>query len=146
MRLVVDASTLVAEALRERGQARIADPELDLFVASDAWSETEHELRRRAAIVAERGYLEPTRAAQLLEDVWAVLTAAITVVPRDAYADWLAEARRRVPRDPNDAPTVALALALDCGIWTNDRDFFGCGLPVWVSETLQAHLASQRQE
>lgn len=48
--------------------------------------------------------------------------------------------KRRIPRDPNDAPTVALALALDCGIWTNDNDFFGCGVPVWTTETLLLHL------
>jgi predicted nucleic acid-binding protein len=146
MRLVVDASTLVAEALRASGRALIADAELDLFVAADAWSETEHELRRRAALMAERGYLEPTLAAQLLDDVWAVLAVAVTVVPRDAYADRLQEARWRIPRDPNDAPTIALALALDCGIWTNDRDFFGCGISVWVTETLRACLANQGRE
>jgi len=37
-------------------------------------------------------------------------------------------------------PTVALALALDCGIWTTDNDFLGCGLPVWTPETLLLHL------
>jgi predicted nucleic acid-binding protein len=39
-------------------------------------------------------------------------------------------------RDPGDAPTLALALTLDCGIWTSDHDFFGCGMPVWSTETL----------
>ncbi len=72
MRLVVDASALVAEALRAWGRKLLADTQLEFL-----------------------------------------------------------------------APTVALALALDCGIWTNDRDFFGCGLPVWVTETLRAHLGGQ---
>ncbi len=50
-----------------------------------------------------------------------------------------------MPRDPDDAPTVALALALggdegECGIWTNDGDFLGCGLPTWTTDTLIAHL------
>jgi predicted nucleic acid-binding protein len=35
---------------------------------------------------------------------------------------------------------VALALTLDCGIWTADQDFFGCGLPVSTTETLTLHL------
>ncbi|MBC8121000.1 MAG: hypothetical protein H7Y22_04070 [Gemmatimonadaceae bacterium] len=26
-------------------------------------------------------------------------------------------------------------------IWTEDRDFFGCGLPVWTTETLAVYLA-----
>src|SRR4051794_11575995 len=144
MQLVVDASTLVAEALRSRGRALLTDTELDLFVAADAWNETQHELRRRTALIAERGYLDATRAGQLLEDTWAVLEVAVAVMPHASYADYITEARRRIPRDPSDAPTVALALALDCGIWTNDHDFFGCGLPVWVTDTLQAHLQAQR--
>jgi hypothetical protein len=48
--------------------------------------------------------------------------------------------RPRIPRDPDDWPTVALALAVDAGIWTRDADFLGCGLPTWITETLLAHL------
>ncbi len=51
-----------------------------------------------------------------------------------------AVARRRVPRDPNDWPPVALALALDVGILTRDQDFLGCGCPTWTVETLRAEL------
>jgi predicted nucleic acid-binding protein len=45
-----------------------------------------------------------------------------------------------VPRDPNDWPTVALALTLDCDIWTTDAAFLGCGVPTWTTETLGPHL------
>jgi hypothetical protein len=64
MRLVVDASTLVAEALRGRGRKLLAHPLLDLFVAADAWSETEHELRKCVAVLVERGYLQVAPAMQ----------------------------------------------------------------------------------
>jgi predicted nucleic acid-binding protein len=143
MRLVVDASTIVAEVLRVRGRKLLAQPSLDLFVAEDAWSETEHELGKRVGLIVERGHLEPALAAQLLDEALALLAARVRILPTDAYVSQMDEARRRVPRDPRDAPTVALALALDCGIWTNDRDFFGCGLPVWVTDVLQAHLEAQ---
>jgi len=69
-----------------------------------------------------------------------LIAARVTVVPPEVYAARLDAARRRIPRDPQDTPTVALALALDCGIWTADRDFFGCGLPVWTTETLIMQL------
>ncbi len=143
MRLVVDASTLVAEALRARGRQLLAHPDLDLLVAEAAWSETEHELRKRVALLVKHGHLAVAPATQLLDEVLATLSERITLVPREVYSDRLAEAQRRIPRDPSDAPTVALALTLECGIWTNDRDFFGCGLPVWVTETLQSHLAPE---
>lgn len=67
-------------------------------------------------------------------------------IPREAYSDFEERAAYRIPRDPDDAPTVALALALNgddagrCGIWTNDGDFLGCGIPTWTTEALVAHL------
>jgi predicted nucleic acid-binding protein len=142
MRLVVDASTLVAEVLRVRGQALLAHPSLDLFIAADAWSETEHEVRRRVSLLVDHGQLDPTLAARLLENALTTVTSRVTFLPSDVALDHLAEARWRVPRDPNDVPTMALALALECGIWTHDHDFFGCGVPVWITETLQHALAA----
>ncbi|HEV8633977.1 MAG TPA: PIN domain-containing protein [Chloroflexota bacterium] len=144
MRLAVDASTLVAEVLRARGRRLLADPALDLSVAADAWGETQHELRKRVAQLVERGHVQAEPATQLLDAALAAIAAAATVVPAEVYADRLDGARRRIPRDPRDAPTVALALVLDCGIWTGDRDFFGCGLPVWTTETLEQQLAAGR--
>lgn len=143
MRLVVDASTLVAELLRARGRQLVAHPLLDLVVAADAWSETQHELRKRVALLIQRGHLQAETANLLLDEALATVATRVTVVPSTVYADRMAEARRRIPRDPNDAPTVALALALACGIWTSDHDFFGCGISVWTTETLQLELAAQ---
>ena len=143
MQLVVDASTLVAEVLRARGRRLLAHPALDLVMAADAWNETEHELRKRVALVVERGHLEAAPAALLLDEALATIAARVTIASSEVYTARLAEARRRIPRDPRDAPTVALALMLNCGIWTRDQDFFGCGLPVWTTETLQLHLETQ---
>jgi len=143
MHLAVDVSTLVAEALRARGRLLLAHPDLELVVAAAAWNETEHELRKRTVHLVAHGHLEEAAATQLLDDVLAMLLTRIALVPPTAYADHLEQARRRIPRDPADAPTVALALALDRGIWTGDHDFFGCGVAVWITETLRLHLAPQ---
>jgi len=69
-----------------------------------------------------------------------LLSQELSLPAEATYAEYIDEARWRIPRDPDDVPTVALALALDCGIWTADRDFFGCGLPVWTTDTLLAYL------
>ena len=143
MRLVVDASTLVAEVLRRRGRQLLSHADLELFVAAEAWSETLHELRKRAALLVTRGHLNAEEATQLLNDALATVGARVRPIPAEVYADRLTEASRRIPRDPRDAPTVALALALDCGIWTGDGDFLGCGVPVWTTETLQLQLGAQ---
>lgn len=51
------------------------------------------------------------------------------------------EALQRIGRrDPDDWPIVAAALALDCPIWTEDRDFFGAGVATWTSELVEIYL------
>src|SRR2546422_8371534 len=97
MRLVVDASTLVAELLRVRGRQLFANPALDLFVAADAWDEAEYELRRRVALLVERGHLASSLATELLDAALGVITEGITSVAAEAYADRAEEARRRIP-------------------------------------------------
>jgi hypothetical protein len=48
------------------------------------------------------------------------------------------EARERLARrDPEDWPMLAAALALGCPIWTEDTDFFGCGVATWTSDRVQ---------
>ena len=42
MRLVVDASTLVGELLRERGQVLLASTHIDLYVPARMWDEARH--------------------------------------------------------------------------------------------------------
>ena len=140
MRLVVDASVLVGEALRLRGRRLLADPQLDLVIAEETWSETVHGLQRRVDLLVAAERVEPAAATELLDAAANLMRACVTVASSELYAERLDEARRRIPRDVSDAPTVALGLALDCGIWTADQDFFGCGLPVWTTETLLAQL------
>jgi predicted nucleic acid-binding protein len=112
-------------------------------MAAEAWNETQHELRKRVALMAERGHLDRTTAEVLGDESLAAIAAAITIGPPEMYAEHMEKARRRIPRDPGDSPTVALALGLNCGIWTADQDFFGCGLPVWTTETLQLYLDAE---
>ncbi len=143
MRLVVDANILVAEAMRTRGRALLLHAELDLFVAELAWSETTYELRKRAALLVRHGHLTHDQVTHLLDDALAAIGLRIQSIPLDIYQDRLPEAIWRIPRDVQDAPTVAVALAFDCGIWTADRDFFGSGLPVWSTSTLQHYLMGE---
>ncbi len=108
--------------------------------------ETEHELRKRIALLIERGIFSRPVATQLLDEVLATIGTRVSVLPPDIYANRLHEAHQRIPRDRHDAPVIALALALNCGIWTSDHDFFGCGVPVWITETLLLHLGNQRTQ
>jgi predicted nucleic acid-binding protein len=144
VKLASDASALVAEALRARGLRLIAEDVLDLYITPPTWSEVLHEIERRIDARILHGHLEPAERAPLLERTIALLRRKLTIVTEGEYGRYEAEARDRVPRDPNDWPTVALALAMDASIWTVDEDFFGCGVPVWTTQTLLTHVASGR--
>ena len=141
MRLVVDANILVSELLRIKGRALLADERLELFVAARAWEEAQHELRKRTALIAERGRLTEALTADVLAAGVALAEERTTVLGEAEYGGFKKEALARLPNDPDDWPTVALALALEADIWTQDKDFLGCGVATWTSATLRAKLS-----
>jgi len=142
--VVADASVLVGELLRERGRALILHTDLHVAVAEHQWNEADHELHRRLGILSGKGRISDERRSELEDSIRGMVdTGAIEIVTHDAYAHLKAVALRRVPRDPNDWPTVALALLLDAAILTGDHDFLGCGCPTWTVETLLAELAGR---
>ena len=144
MRLVVDANILVGEALRARGRALIADERLELFVAARAWEEARHEQRRRAALLLQRGRVTDVQATELTATLHRLVATHIAVIPETVYRLSEVVARARIPRDQDDSPTVAVALTLAAGIWTNDGDFLGCGCPTWTTDTLLAEISGWR--
>lgn len=141
MRLVVDANILVAELIRKRGRKLIIHPELELYMAQMAWEETCHELGKRIEKMVRRGVFTQEVGQNLLSDATSLAETKVCIVPHEIYASSETIVRLRIPRDPNDWFTVALALVLPAGIWTNDGDFLGCGLPTWTTETLMSHLS-----
>lgn len=141
MRLVIDANVLVAELLRTRGQVLVAHPTLELRIAESIWDEAEYELRKRIALMILRETLITDVAERLLEAALITANDRIIQIPQAIYGMHENVARSRIPRDPDDWHTVALALASDAGIWTADADFLGCGIATWTTDTLLAHLA-----
>lgn len=132
MELVCDASALVGELFRQRGRRILTHPDVALYIPPHQWAETLHELARRVGDVADELGID---GDQLLERARALAESAVVVVPDDVYEPFMDEARDRI-NDPDDAPAVALALALDAGVWTRDRDFFGAGVATWRAEVL----------
>jgi predicted nucleic acid-binding protein len=126
--------------IRERDRKLIARPELELYMAEQAWSETTYELNKRIEKMIDRGVFSPSVGQTLLKNAIALAEAKVAVVPHEVYFDYETVARNRIPRDPNDWFTVALALALVAAIWTLDHDFLGCGIATWTTDTLLTHL------
>ena len=136
MRLVVDTNILVAELLRNRGVDLIESQSLELFLAEKMKNEVQYELQKRMSIIVNKAKLTPEQGELELERALGIIDRKIVTVPLSDYQSFEAEARKRIPRDPNDWETVALALTLSAAIWTEDYDFFGCGCPTWTTQTL----------
>lgn len=145
MMLVIDANILVGELLRERGRELIKHADLTLYVTQQVLDETRYEIRRRLTARVSQGRLTEADGLVLLELAMHLIETKITLVAESSYSHLETEARNRIPRDPNDWHTVALALEMNAAIWTQDCDFLGCGCPTWTTETLLIQLRTASQ-
>ncbi|WP_245927344.1 PIN domain-containing protein [Aphanothece hegewaldii] len=78
------------------------------------------------------------------EDVLEVLerlTCFVQLVDSSLYSLYEQEAKQRIAvRDVDDWSVVAVALMLECPIWTEDTDFFGTGIATWTSDRVYLYL------
>lgn len=104
------------------------------------WAETRVELPRRIAVFVRARRLGADVAHRLTSLCLVSIETNILVVETAVYSALEDEALARMQRDPTDWPVVACALALSAGVWTNDNDFLGAGVPTWTTATLQLWL------
>ena len=87
-------------------------------------------------IAAKRG-IDPAPGIELLEQI----SRLVEIIDRSLYEEHESPARERMlSRDEADWPIVATSLLLKCPVWTEDRDFFGSGIPTWTSGTVELYL------
>jgi predicted nucleic acid-binding protein len=80
---------------------------------------------------------DPEKALALLRS----LGRLMELIGSEVYGEFEAEARERLARrDPEDWPMLAAARALGCPIWTEDTDFFGCGVATWTSDRVRMFM------
>lgn len=133
--LVVDANILVRAVLGKRVREVIERHvgQASFFVPDVAFAEAEEHL---PALVIKRGG-DPGKALAFLRS----LAGLVDLIGSEVYGGFEAEARERLrERDPEDWPILASALAIDCPIWTEDTDFFGCGVATWTSSRVEMFL------
>ncbi len=111
MHVVVDANILVGQLSRDQGRRVLRHPRLQLLITEQVWSEVWHEFPRRL----QRRVAAQTFSGEAIESTLSVTHQIaeeyITRIPPEIYALYEDEARLRIPDDPDDWPTVALALA-----------------------------------
>lgn len=112
-RLVLDANILIRGCFGRRVRALLADH----------------------ADQADRRGLDAAISMEALHS----LLSIVQVVDDELLEHARDEALARI-RDPEDWPTLALSLQLECAVWTEDRDFFGTGVATWTCATVERYL------
>lgn len=138
--LVLDANILIRAVLGSRvsGLLRKYAGQVE-FLAPDL------------ACQEAREHLPAILAARRISAVPAMTTLALVAelvqtVAAEAYLPFETIARERIgPRDEDDWPVLAAALALGCAIWTEDTDFFGCGVATWTTDRVELYLAKSAE-
>ncbi len=134
--LVLDANILIRGVLGSRvlGLLRNYAEHVD-FIAPDTAFE---EARESLPLILERRKLPIPPAMAMLKQ----LGKLVQSVEAETYQSFESLARQRISRrDEDDWPILATALALNCSIWTEDTDFFGCGVATWTTDRVELYLA-----
>ncbi|MCL4853891.1 MAG: hypothetical protein KJZ78_21235 [Bryobacteraceae bacterium] len=134
--LVLDANILIRAVLGSRVLSllrKYAD-QVEFLAPDTAFQEAREWLPE----VLERRQLPVSPALAALD----LISGLVQLVESDLYSQHEAVARQRIDkRDEDDWPVLAAALAFECPIWTEDTDFFGCGVATWTTDRVELYLA-----
>jgi len=139
--IVLDANILIRAILGRRVQQLIdtyAGQGVRFFAPDVAFDDAEKYL---PPLLKKRGKddLDVKASLDYLRNV-------IEPVAPDVYDVFESESRLRMRgRDENDWQVLATALALTCGIWTEDVDFFGTGIATWTTNRIEIFLKAEVQ-
>ena len=117
MQLIVDANILIAAFLKSATTRELLlDEELELFAPEYFTMEVSRTVKEAESL---RKYIVLPEAE--IEEFLSFLLAPIKIFPEKEYASFIKKAAEEVPID--DAPYLALSLALKTPIWSNYSAF-----------------------
>lgn len=115
MRLIVDTNIILAALLKPSVTQRLLlSPSFEFFSAEYCIEEIENHFPE----IAKKMGKTPSEIRPALN----VLLTKIILLPKEEYAEFETKTRAVLP-DPDDWPFLAVALKLDCPIWTSDKHF-----------------------
>ncbi len=140
-RLVLDANILMRAVLGRRVRQIIeTHVEHAAFYAPDVAIADAR--RHLPDVVRKRGGDDAAVAAAL--ELLDAVVRNVDEIETEAYVAHRPAALARIEkRDPDDWPILATAMTLDCPVWTEDKDFFGTGVPIWTSDRVELYLKAK---
>lgn len=133
--LVLDANILVRSVLGKRVRFLLSKyaGQVDFVAPDTAFAEA----RRHLPILLSRRSMEVAAGLHVLD----LVSEIVRVVEYETYARFETVAHQRMDRrDKDDWPVLACALACECPVWTEDNDFFGCGIATWTTDLVEHYL------
>ena len=128
-RLFVDANILVRCSV-----GRAAFNVDDLLAQGVALATTDAQAREAERVLQHVFGVKQDEA----EAEVAGVVSAMEVYLAPTYRGQEAAARARIHyKNKGDWPVLAAAIAAEGAIWTDDRDFFGVGVPVWTTRNVR---------
>jgi len=132
VKLAADANVLLAAVLGGRAGLILKSAEIEELLTAET---TFAEVEEYVPVLARKKHL-PIDILLL-----AVASLPVTVVGREAYANSISEAKRRIGRrDPDDVDILALAIQFHIPIWSNDRHFEDSGIQCYTTADLLRNL------
>jgi len=117
MQLIVDANILIAAFLKPAiTRELLFDEQVKLFAPEYFAIEVERLIEKSGAFI-RRVRLNNEEILELIN----FLLGPIEIIPKEEYGSFIDKAKQEVPFD--DAPYLALSLALKIPIWSNDSAF-----------------------
>jgi len=138
LQLVIDANVLVAAFLKAATTRNLLlDERLKLYSPEYLLIEAKKVLKSRLA-KSWQGF-----PGLDFDQLFAILTDGITVLPKEDYAPFLGKASEIAPHE-EDSPYLACALKLGIPLWSNDSGMGNQTLvKVFTTEKLLAELAKR---
>lgn len=117
MQLIVDANILIAAFLKSATTRELLfDEEIELFAPEYFAMEVSQTIKKDKIL---RQCIRLTK--EETEELLNFLLEPIKIIPEEEYNSFIEDAKQEIPAD--DAPYLALSLALKIPIWSNDSAF-----------------------
>ncbi|HHY99359.1 MAG TPA: PIN domain nuclease [Firmicutes bacterium] len=132
-RIAVDANIIISAIIGGKsGRIFLNETQLKFVTTPSVLSE----VREYLPVLAKKKGL-PCEVMRSILDLLPIL-----IVREEEYLNHLDAAEAAIGnRDPDDIPLLALAMAFNCPIWTNDNDFSGIsGVRVYTTAMLASFL------
>lgn len=133
--IVLDANILIRAVLGKRVRELILEntATVKFFAPSVAYDDA----RKYLPTLLEKRGVNGDVGVKVLDG----LASVVQSVDEYIYSDLRQQARQRIStRDVDDWPVLACAMALGCPIWTEDKDFFGTGVPIWTTNRVSLYF------